>query len=515
MPTLLDEVVALVQVGGWEINVDSGFLYWTEAMFRIHETTPANYTPTLESAIAFYAPSSIPIISAAVRAAIENGEEFSLELDLITAKQRLIHAWVQGKVIRENDRIVKVIGALRDITECKHMEQALLNAKTAAEAANLAKSQFLAMMSHEIRTPLNVIMGFSELLVELDPISEQNQYGEKKRDYVNRIRRNGQLLVNLIDEILDLSKIESGKLKLEKIEINPYELISDIRTMMQYQAEQKGLLFFMNIEGPLPQRYLTDPMRLKQILLNIIGNAIKFTKKGEVRVTVKTTQSDSKLHVVVIDTGIGITHEQASQLFQPFSLADQSITRQYGGTGLGLIISRKLAQGLGGDVVLVESREGVGSTFAITITLEEVKYNHSHPQSIKQRDETTQKQPRLDGIRVLLAENMPDNQLLLKRNIMIAGGTIDIANDGEEAVAKALAGHYDMILMDIKMPRLDGYEATQQLRTAGYPGPIVALTAHAMREDIKRCKQVGCNGHLAKPVARDEMLEMIYRMVRR
>ena len=449
--------------------------------------------------------------------------------------------------------VVGTVAVVHDITEQKQMEKALLEAKAAAEAANRAKSQFLAMMSHEIRTPLNVIMGFSDLLAELDPISELNQYHKKKMDYANRIKRNGQLLVHLIDEILDLSKIESGNLKIEKNQINLYELISDVSAMMQYQAEQKGLLFSMNMENLLPQTCLTDPTRLKQILLNIIGNAIKFTLKGEVRVAVAvTSSSDSKLHVTVTDTGIGIAPDQACNLFQLFSQADESMTRQYGGTGLGLMISRRLAHGLGGDVVLIESREGVGSTFEITVTLEDPKYNHSQSQSIKRQDnprtevrgermsgrgfeprpfsagvpprpegrglpllnETTKKQPRIDGIRVLLAEDMLDNQLLLKRNITIAGGTIDIANDGQEAVAKALAGHYDIILMDIKMPKLDGYEATIQLRAAGYQGPIVALTAHAMREDIKRCEQVGYNGHLSKPVARNEMLELIRQMVK-
>jgi CheY-like chemotaxis protein len=281
---------------------------------------------------------------------------------------------------------------------------------------------------------------------------------------------------------------------------------------MGYKAEKKGLLFFLNIEGSLPKTCLIDSMRLKQIFLNIIGNAIKFTSKGEVRVVVKSTPSDSKLHIVVTDTGIGLTPEQASKLFQPFAQADALIVHQYGGTGLGLIISRRLAQSLGGDVVLVKSQPGVGSTFKITITLEDVNYNDSS-QSIQHLPITRKKQ-RIDGVRVLLADDMPDNQFLVERNITLAGGIIDFANDGIEAVTKALTGHYDIILMDIKMPRLDGYEAIKQLRSLGYQSPIIALTAHAMSEDIRRCEEVGCNGHLSKPVENNEMVELIFNMVR-
>ena len=195
---------------------------------------------------------------------------------------------------------------------------------------------------------------------------------------MSRIKRNGQLLVHLIDEILDLSKIELGGLQVEKTELNLSELISDVSSIIQDKAEKKGLLFFMSVDGPLPYTCLSDPIRFKQILLNIIGNAVKFTVKGEVKVLVKSTPANSKLHIVVSDTGIGIASEQVNKLFQPFSQADIAIAHQYGGTGLGLVISRKLARALGGDVVLVESKQGVGSTFEITVGLESAKYTKYH-----------------------------------------------------------------------------------------------------------------------------------------
>jgi len=421
-------------------------------------------------------------------------------------------------VLPHENKPHEVYTVFTDITKRKQAEEALLASK-AAQAANLAKNQFLAqflaMMSHEIRTPLNVIIGFSDLLANVIQDLCPKSSNDKIAEYIARIRSNGQLLVHLIDEILDLSKIESGNLQLDKIQIHPSEVISEVCSIMQHKAESKGLLFSIHVEGQLPITCLSDPNRIKQILLNIIGNSIKFTSNGAVNVKVKSSQTHPKLQIEIADTGIGLTPEQADKLFQPFTQADASIARQYGGTGLGLTISRKLAQALGGDVVLIKSTPGVGSTFEITLPLEDANYSCDPTSLVPEIPVASDISPRLEGIRVLLAEDMPDNQVLVITSITMAGGSVDLANDGQEAVKKALESHYDIILMDIKMPRMDGYEATAQLRNAGYQGPIVALTAHAMREDIKRCEKAGCNTHLAKPISIDELLELVLQLTKK
>jgi PAS domain S-box-containing protein len=398
-----------------------------------------------------------------------------------------------------------------DLSKQKQVEESLRKiseemekARQAAKEANQAKSLFLATMSHEIRTPLNAIMGFAQLLVGRD-LPEKD-----REDFAERIERNGQVLAHLIDDILDLSKIEAGKLALEKVEMNLQKAIADVAAVMEHKAREKGILFSMATVDPVPESIRSDPTRFKQILTNIIGNAIKFTDHGEVRVSIHADPTLKKLQVTVRDTGIGLTSAQAASLFQPFSQAKVSTARQFGGTGLGLVLARRLAQALGGDVKLIESRPGEGSTFEITITSEGAKYHVRPipPVKIKEEDET-----RLDGLRILLAEDVPDNQLLATRLLTMAGAKVDIANDGQEAIDKASVSPYDVILMDMRMPHLDGIEATTRLRRQGYQAPIVALTAHALRDEVDRSLAAGCNAHLAKPIRRDELVQVIRRSI--
>ena len=368
------------------------------------------------------------------------------------------------------------------------------------EAANQAKNLFLAVMSHEIRTPLNVIMGAAEMLCLPGLLIEE------RRDYEARIKRNVILLARLIEDILDLTKIEAGMVDIVKVETQFEELLADVATHMRQAAEAKGLSFFLKELSPLPQMLFTDPIRLRQILINIVGNAIKFTATGSVSVALKAEHEDNKLHVLVSDTGKGITAEEAAMIFNPFTQTDASYTRLYGGTGLGLDLARRLAKALGGNVVLIKSKPGEGSVFEITVALEGVSYKPLAGSVLQAHPELS----KLEGVHVLLAEDSPDNQFLVKKYLTQVGAAVDIANDGEEAVAMAQAGDYDLVLMDRSMPKLDGYAATAQLRSAGYLKPIIALTAHAMQGEAERSHRAGCSAYVSKPVKMNDLIELVY-----
>lgn len=375
----------------------------------------------------------------------------------------------------------------------------LLEAKESAEAANETKSAFLANMSHEIRTPLGAVLGFAELLSRTDLSAADRE------NSVNIIKRNGKLLSNIINDILDLSKVEAGKLNIEKVDVAFEDVLNEISSVLSLEAAEKGIRLAVLSEGSTPDTIRTDPLRLRQVLLNIVGNAIKFTKQGEVTVTVKLLQlaSDiSKLAFIVKDTGEGISEEQISRLFQPFSQADVSTTRKFGGTGLGLVLSKKLAESLGGSVELAETAAGKGSTFLVTIdpgnpekSQASARSKASPPSNL-----SSEKALQLEGLRVLLVEDSPDNQLLVERILKLAGASTVTAHNGQMGVEMALKNDFDVVLMDLQMPIMDGYMATHALRSAGFKTPIIALTAHAMKEERERALASGFDDHITKPI---------------
>ena len=373
-------------------------------------------------------------------------------------------------------------------------------------------------MSHEIRTPLGAVMGFAELLECGDVTAEE------RSDNVATIKRNGQLLLRLIDDILDLSKVEADRVEAERIDVALGELLVDLRSVHGLKAAEKGIKLHFTAEGLLPRRIVSDPVRLKQILSNLIGNAVKFTAKGTVEVAVAFTKaaegSRSQLGFTVRDSGCGMDEAAAARLFQPFMQADSSTKRKFGGTGLGLVIARQLARLLGGDVVLADSEAGSGSVFVVTIdpgpmSEKELVDGRS---LVSARLGTGAKgdapgvcaaPPRLDGLRVLVADDAADNRRLISWLLSRAGATVVMAEDGREAIAEALRGDFDVVLMDIQMPHVDGYEATTTLREQGYRRPIIALTAHAMKEELDRCLAVGCDHFLSKPIDHLELLTMV------
>ena len=392
-------------------------------------------------------------------------------------------------------------------------------ARRDAEAASSAKSSFLANMSHEIRTPLTSIIGFAELL--LDPA----QTPTDRTAAVHTIRRNGEHLLQVINDILDLSKIETGKLDIELCATELPVLVREVASLTGPRARHKGLAFAVQAPGVLPLRLHTDGLRLKQILLNLCGNAVKFTNDGTVTLALRLDPAAGQLHFEVTDTGIGMTAAQQERLFQPFSQGDVSITRRFGGTGLGLSLSTQLAQSLGGAIG-VSSEPGVGSRFTLTLPLTPQALQEAAPWPADWLDADTAGTagsavattgctpaapvPRLQG-QVLLAEDGCDNQRLIGAYLQRAGLQHTLAGDGRQAVATALAGRFDLVLMDIQMPVLDGVGALQQLRAAGHAGPVIALTANVMASDVAHYRALGFNDVLAKPLQLDRFYAVLAR----
>jgi signal transduction histidine kinase/CheY-like chemotaxis protein len=383
--------------------------------------------------------------------------------------------------------------------------EALIEARAAAEAASVAKSNFLANMSHEIRTPMTAILGFSELLS--DPSLDETD----RSAHVRTIQDNGTHLLSVINDILDFSKIEAGKLKVEIIECDPMQLISGVRNLLEDRARNKGLHLRLHTRGHLPERIHTDPTRLRQVLTNLVGNAIKFTESGSVCIEAAfhaTSNDFGTLHLHVSDTGIGMTDEQVGRLFTAFNQADTSTTRRFGGTGLGLSISKRLVELLGGTIS-VDTLANAGSTFSVI--LENVRFT-SHRESMPPPVQPPEPSTKLNA-RVLVAEDGADNQRLFAHHLRGAGVNLTIVDNGQAAVDAALqpGANFDLILMDMQMPILDGYAAVTQLRIAGITVPILAVTAHTMTGDREKCIAAGCSGFLSKPFTRSELLESCRR----
>ena len=408
-------------------------------------------------------------------------------------------------------------------------------AEEAAEAANIAKSEFLANMSHEIRTPMTAILGFADML--WDDVMCCTKCAEHKtcayritgRDAIQTIQRNGKHLIGVINDILDLSKIEAGKVEIERLRASPFDVVANVLSLMRVGTAAKNLTLDVEYVGRIPGTIQTDPTRLHQILINLLGNAVKFTETGGVRLVIRVasgTTDRPAMEFDVVDTGIGMTPEQAARVFQPFAQADSSTTRKHGGTGLGLTISKRLAGLLGGDMAIVETQPGVGTRVRLTIDpgpLQGVEWVDSAADrtveraAVASRPNSASNENRLD-CRILLAEDGPDNQRLISFVLGKAGAEVVVVDNGQLAVEKALlAGEegrpFDVILMDMQMPVMDGYEATRTLRRAGYDRPIIALTAHTMVGDREKCLLAGCTDYATKPVDRKILVDVVRRHV--
>lgn len=422
-------------------------------------------------------------------------------------------------------------GYVIDVHERKAFEESLERAKHAAETANRSRGEFLANMSHEIRTPMAAILGHADILKEhiQDPDNLQ---------VVETIRRNGDFLLSIINDILDLSKIDAGKMEIDREEVRPDGLLAEVRSLMDVRASEKRIPLQIRFDSPVPEWIETDAVRLRQILLNLVGNAIKFTDHGEVKVVCRYDVADEgsgrgssqgsgprkveasgeycyggKLIVRITDTGIGIKPADQRSLFQPFVQADNTSTRSFGGTGLGLAICRRLAQALGGDISL-ESEYGKGSTFTLTIDAVAKGQLVEPNLSLDVTAETPVETLSLSA-NILVVDDRRDIRYLAQHFIEKAGGHVLTATNGQEAidVIESSAGPtIDLIVMDMQMPLMDGYAATAELRRRGCALPIIALTANAMKSDRDGCLAAGCTDYTTKPLDSPKLIAMIHRL---
>ncbi|MBF0380301.1 MAG: response regulator [Magnetococcales bacterium] len=393
------------------------------------------------------------------------------------------------------------------IAESTKLATELSIAKKEAEAANRAKTEFLATMSHDIRTPMNAILGMGEVLQESGLTSEQSHA-------LKVLNSAGSNLLTLINDILDLSKVEAGQLRMESIPFDLHELTLSTGQILLHKAQAKKIGLNVHNNSDCPRYVMGDPGRLRQVLLNLIGNAVKFTDIGRVSLTVEPFGKDT-IRFTVTDTGIGISEGHLKRIFDPFRQAEDSTTRRFGGTGLGLSICQRLVQAMGGDIT-VESNKDKGSAFQFTALLaeaEDVPVVDEQIQDTPQTPGPTQKAP----LNILLVDDVEENRMVISSFLNQTNNQITEVVNGEEAVQEFISGSYDLVLMDMQMPVLDGFNATQRIRAweknqQRQPTQIIALTASAMREDMEKTIQAGCDKHLSKPIKKAHLLDVINRL---
>ena len=449
----------------------------------IHHAYLTNKIPLMNRNNEIYA---VAVISTDI--SIQKEKERILE-ELRTEQQKLLSS-LQDKYNELEDAVEKR----------RRVEQELEELAQALQGENEAKSRFLANMSHEIRTPITSIIGYAEAIRD----------GDVDMSGVETIIRNGQHLLSVINDILDLSKIEARKLDVDAVDIDFFKLLKDVESVVSKTATDKGLEFFFEYQIPLPNRIICDDTRLRQILINLCNNAIKFTDKGYIQIWVSNDTALNKLYFSVVDTGIGMSAEQQKKLFEPFSQADSSTSRVYGGTGLGLNISRSLAQLMGGDISFT-SEHHIGSCFTLTIEMklpDDCKFVSTIPKDNPDDESVVIDSPMLTGD-VLLAEDHEDNRKLIVMMLRKMGLNVTEAYNGEKAVEAAMVNDFDLILLDIQMPVMDGLQAREMMDTIGVEAPIIALTANAMKHEVDHYMEVGFDDYLAKPIKRAQFIKTV------
>jgi PAS domain S-box-containing protein len=513
----------------WTCDMDLRWTYLSPSTERfrgytaaeaMHQTLEEILTPA-SAAAAKNALASVLAAAAGDDSALDRSVR--LELEHVCKDGSTKWAEVSASLVRGAEgRPASIVGISRDISERRAMQEAMAQAQQAAEAANRAKGEFLANMSHEIRTPMTAILGYIDVLSDYCA-RRCTLHHPEIGDPLSVISQNATHLLQIIDDVLDLSKIEAGKLAVERMRCSPCGIVAEVVSLMRVRAALKGLTLSIEFAGGMPESIESDPTRLRQILTNLVGNAIKFTEAGGVRLAASIQRGEDEkplLQVQVIDTGLGMSAESLGRLFSPFVQADTSTSRKFGGAGLGLSISRRLARLLGGDIS-VNSAPGEGSVFTVSIPtgpLEGVRLLESPNEAEFQAGGRKSPPPPaptvLEDRRVLLAEDGPDNQRLIAFLLRKAGAEVIVVDNGSAAIEAAAEAQrtgrpFDVLLLDMQMPVLDGYEAAKRLRAEGGPTPIIALTAHAMKEDRQKCLDAGCDDYIAKPIDRALLLKTV------
>jgi len=503
----LAEAQAIAKVGSWELEFPSFRLVWSCEAYRIFEIDQKPADLLYEAYRKKIHPEDLDKGDYFIKNAIDDGADFAVEFRVICENNTVKHILCLGETIKNGlGKLVGLKGTIQDITERKLVEVKLKEAREYAEDANEAKSRFLANMSHEIRTPLNAILGLTEIMIG-EGVNESNQ------KYLELISSSGKNLKKLINDILDFSKIESGKLQLEAITFNFSEAINSSINPYKFLAKQKGLTLLCHIDGSIPNQVIGDPTCVSQIMSNLISNAIKFTDEGTIEVTLSLLGrkgDEAVIQGIVADTGIGVPQGKKHLIFQSFTQADETVARKYGGTGLGLSIVKNLLEQMKGSITVQSPADlvlnrGSAFTFSMKLKLATARHTHVTPEASTPQGKLTFKKL----VHILIVDDNKINLLVAKKMVKKFGANVTTAENGLDAIQLVKVNEYDMVLMDIQMPGLDGYETTIELRKMNFLNPILALSANAYKADILKSQSSGMNDHIQKPYTEQQLFEGI------